>query len=346
MADQAINAVQNEKQARVWPQELNALLGLISIALIFEALAWIVRDRTFLGNPQILRIMILQVAVVGIIAVGVTQVIITGGIDLSSGSIVGATAIIATSFAQMSTRNGQDFTDAVFWEQGWVDLPLIIPLVVGLAMGLIAGLINGALIAYTKIPPFIATLGMMVSARGVANWWTKGEAVSNPTESFTMLGAGFTPVLIFAGVAILFQLILTYTLYGKHTYAIGSNPDAARMSGINVEKHLVLVYAIAGMLAALAGLVAASRQLTAQAGMGVMYELDAIAMAVIGGVSLVGGRGSVIGTFLGMLIFGTIISGFTFLQVDAYYQEMIKGAIIVAAVVADVWRQKRRAMRG
>jgi inositol transport system permease protein len=346
MADSAINATQDEKQARVWPQELNALLGLISIALVFEALAWIVRDRTFLGNPQILRIMILQVAVVGIIAVGVTQVIITGGIDLSSGSIVGATAIIATSFAQMSTRNGQDFTDAVFWEQGWVDLPLIIPLAVGLAMGLIAGLINGALIAYTKIPPFIATLGMMVSARGVANWWTKGEAVSNPTESFTMLGAGFTPVLIFAGVAILFQLILTYTLYGKHTYAIGSNPDAARMSGINVEKHLVLVYAIAGMLAALAGLVAASRQLTAQAGMGVMYELDAIAMAVIGGVSLVGGRGSIIGTFLGMLIFGTIISGFTFLQVDAYYQEMIKGAIIVAAVVADVWRQKRRAMRG
>ncbi|MCX7301048.1 MAG: ABC transporter permease [Rhodobacterales bacterium] len=346
MADSAINATQDERQARVWPQELNALLGLISIALVFEALAWIVRDRTFLGNPQILRIMILQVAVVGIIAVGVTQVIITGGIDLSSGSIVGATAIIATSFAQMSTRNGQDFTDAVFWEQGWVDLPLIIPLAVGLAMGLIAGLINGALIAYTKIPPFIATLGMMVSARGVANWWTKGEAVSNPTETFTMLGAGFTPVLIFAGVAILFQLILTYTLYGKHTYAIGSNPDAARMSGINVEKHLVLVYAIAGMLAALAGLVAASRQLTAQAGMGVMYELDAIAMAVIGGVSLVGGRGSIIGTFLGMLIFGTIISGFTFLQVDAYYQEMIKGAIIVAAVVADVWRQKRRAMRG
>lgn len=346
MADLGISSAQSEKQPRVWPQELNALLGLISIALIFEALAWIVRDRTFLGNPQILRIMILQVAVVGIIAVGVTQVIITGGIDLSSGSIVGATAIIATSFAQMSTRNGQDFTDAVFWEQGWVDLPLIIPLVVGLAMGLIAGLINGALIAYTKIPPFIATLGMMVSARGVANWWTRGEAVSNPTESFTALGAGFTPVLIFAGVAILFQLILTYTLYGKHTYAIGSNPDAARMSGINVEKHLVLVYAIAGMLAALAGLVAASRQLTAQAGMGVMYELDAIAMAVIGGVSLVGGRGSVIGTFLGMLIFGTIISGFTFLQVDAYYQEMIKGAIIVAAVVADVWRQKRRAMRG
>ena len=346
MTDTALAAAPGKRAKRVMPQELNALLGLIAIALIFEALAWIIRDRTFLGNVQILRIMILQVAVVGIIAVGVTQVIITGGIDLSSGSIVGATAIIATSFAQMSTRNGADFTDAVFWEQGWVDLPLVIPLVIGLSLGLIAGLINGALIAYTKIPPFIATLGMMVSARGVSNWWTRGEAVSNPTEAYVALGAGFTPVLIFVGVAILFQLILSYTLYGKHTYAIGSNPDAARMSGINVERHLLMVYAIAGALAALAGLVAASRQLTAQAGMGVMYELDAIAMAVIGGVSLVGGRGSIIGTFLGMLIFGTIISGFTFLQVNAYYQEMIKGAIIVAAVVADVWRQKRRAMEG
>jgi inositol transport system permease protein len=330
---------------RSWPTEINALLGLVAIALVFEALAWAVRGQTFLGNAAILRIMILQVAVVGIIAVGVTQVIITGGIDLSSGSVVGATGIIAMSFAQLGTRNGADFTNAVFWEQGWVNLPLVVPVVVGLAVGLIAGLINGALIAYTKIPPFIATLGMMVSARGVANWWTNGEAVSNPTESFAALGQGIMPVVIFAVLAILFQLILTYTLYGKHTYAIGSNQAAARMSGINVERHLVLVYAIAGMLAAIAGLVAVSRQLTAQAGLGVMYELDAIAMAVIGGVSLVGGRGSVVGTFIGMLIFGVIISGFTFLRVDAYYQEMIKGAIIVAAVVLDVWRQKRRSMR-
>jgi len=343
MTDSAAPAL---KTQRVWPAELNALLGLIIIAVIFEALAWIVRERTFLGNLQILRIMILQVAVVGIIAIGVTQVIITGGIDLSSGSIVGATAIIATSFAQMSTRNGQDFTNAVFWSQGWVDLSLIVPLVVGLCLGLLAGMINGALVAYAKIPPFIATLGMMLSARGVSNWWTRGEAVSNPTESFIALGQGLTPVYIFAGLAILFQLILSFTLYGKRTYAIGSNAAAARMSGINVERHLLLVYAIAGMLASIAGIVAASRQLTAQAGMGVMYELDAIAMAVIGGVSLVGGRGSIIGTFLGMLIFGIIISGFTFLRVDAYYQEMIKGAIIVFAVMADVWRQKRRAMGG
>ncbi len=325
---------------REWPVEFNALLGLIGIALIFELLGWIFQGQSFLANPQRLSIMILQVSVIGVIAIGVTQVIITGGIDLSSGSVAGATAMIAMSFAQVGT-----YERAVFVEQGWVDLPLIVPLVVGLGCGLLAGVVNGALIAYTKIPPFIATLGMMVTARGIAKWWTRGQPVSFPTDQFAGMGSGMTPVLIFLAVAVLFHLILKYTVYGKHTYAIGSNQAAARMSGINVERHLVMVYAIAGLLAGLAGMVVAARGLTAQAGMGLMYELDAIAMAVIGGVSLSGGRGSIVGTTIGMLIFGVIISGFTFLRLDAYYQEMIKGGIIVAAVVADVWRQRRRSMR-
>jgi inositol transport system permease protein len=149
-------------------------------------------------------------------------------------------------------------------------------------------------------------------------------------------------VLIFAVLAILFHCVMTYTRYGKHCYAIGSNEAAARMSGINVNSHKVLVYAIAGTLAALAAVVLSSKNLTAQAGMGVMYELDAIAMAVIGGISLSGGRGSILGTVLGALIFGVIISGFTFLKLDAYYQEMVKGIIIVAAVVLDQWRQRSR----
>ncbi len=317
--------------------ELNALFGLVAIALIFEILGWIFQNQSFLFNTQRLSILILQVSVVGIIAVGVTQVIITGGIDLSSGSVVGAAAMIAMSFAQVST-----YPRAVYPEL--TDLPVIVPLLVGLGVGLAAGLINGSLIAFTKIPPFIATLGMMVTARGVANWYTRGQPISFPTDSFAAIGDGMTPVVIFAGVALLFHLALKYTKYGKHTYAIGSSEDAARISGINVERHLMLVYAIAGCLAGLAGMVLASRGLTAQAGMGVMYELDAIAMAVIGGVSLRGGRGSVIGTVIGAAIFGTIISGFTFLRLDAYYQEMIKGMIIVGAVVLDMHRQRRRAV--
>jgi len=335
--DQAA-AVTSTKKKTHWPPELNALIGLIGIAIIFEVLGWIVQDKSFFGSATRLKIMILQVSIIGIIAIGVTQVIITGGIDLSSGSIVGATAMIAMSFAQVST-----YPKAVFLEQGWVDLPVIIPILVGLSCGLLAGFINGVLIAYTKIPPFIATLGMMVSARGIAKWWTKGKPVSFPTDDFAAIGAGMTPVIIFLCVAVLFYFILRFTVYGKHTYAIGSNEDAARMSGINVERHLVLVYSIAGLLAGLAAMVLAARGLTAQSGMGIMYELDAIAMSVIGGVSLAGGRGSIVGTTIGMLIFGVIISGFTFIRLDAFYQEMIKGAIIVGAVVADVYRQKRRA---
>lgn len=338
MATADTAAIEITSKKRHWPPELNALIGLIGIAIVFEILGWIVRDQSFFGNLTRLKIMILQVSIIGIIAIGVTQVIITGGIDLSSGSVVGATAMIAMSFAQVST-----YPKAVFIEQGWVDLPVFIPILIGLACGIIAGLINGLLIAYTRIPPFIATLGMMVSARGVAKWWTKGKPVSFPTEDFAAIGQGMTPVIIFLVVAALFYFILRFTVYGKHTYAIGSNEDAARMSGINVERHKVLVYTIAGMLAGLAAMVLAARGLTAQSGMGIMYELDAIAMSVIGGVSLAGGRGSIVGTVIGMIIFGVIISGFTFIRLDAFYQEMIKGAIIVAAVAADVYRQKRRA---
>ena len=228
----------------------------------------------------------------------------------------------------------------------------------GLACGLLAGLVNGLLIAYTKIPPFIATLGMMVSARGVARWWSNGQPVSFPTEGYgnlangDLLGTltfgvlswdGQNPAVVFVILAVLFQVIMIYTIYGRRSYAIGSNEAAARMSGVNVDRHKVLVYTIAGMLTAVAAILLTSKNLTAQAGMGVAYELDAIAMAVIGGVSLSGGRGSIVGTVIGAMIFSTIISGFTSIQLGAYYQEMVKGAIIVAAVVLDQWRQRKRA---
>ncbi len=321
-------------RARGISQHLNALIGLFAIAALFEILGWVIQDRTFLFNTQRLSIMILQVSVVGIIAVGVTQVIILGGIDLSSGSVVGATAMIAMSFAQSSS-----YARAMF--PALTDLPVFVPVLIGLAIGFAAGAINGSLIAFTKIPPFIATLGMLVMMRGVANWYSKGSPISFPTDSYIAIGKGMTPVLIFIAVAILFHFIMTKTLYGRRTYAIGSSETAARRSGINVERHLVLVYAIAGMLASLAGVVLSARGQTAQSGMGLSYELDAIAMAVIGGTSLTGGRGSIIGTVIGALIFGLILSGFTFLRVDVYYQEMLKGAIIVAAVVLDVYRQGR-----
>lgn len=361
-------AVGFDASKRSWPPELNIFIALVLITAAFEILGRLLIGDSFLFNTrenvdtlfnnQRLTIIILQVATVGIIAIGVTQVIISGGIDLSSGSIVGATAMVAMSFAQTALVNGNPNPKAIFGDWA-MDLPVIVPLIVGLGCGLIAGLVNGLLVAYTKIPPFIATLGMMVSARGLAQWWSNGNPVSFPTESFANISngdfvggltfgllpwKGINPVLIFVGLAILFHLIMTYTRYGKHCYAIGSNEAASRMSGINVDRHKVLVYVIAAMLASLAAIVLSSKNVTAQAGMGVMYELDAIAMAVIGGVALSGGRGSVIGTVLGALIFGVIISGFTFIGLNPYYQQMVKGAIIVGAVVLDQWRQRRAAL--
>ena len=344
-----------DKSKRALPAEAGVAIALVMIVVAFELLGRVLMHDSFLFNtrenvPGIfnqarLQIIILQVSIIGIIALGVTQVILTGGIDLSSGSVVGMTAMIAMSFAQAGMVNGMENSRAVFGAQGWVDLPVVIPILIGLVCGILCGMINGLLIAYTGIPPFIATLGMMVSARGVAKWWTAGQPVSFPTEGYAAIGAGMMPVVIFACLAILFHLILKYTVYGKHTYAIGSNEAAARMSGINVKRHKVLVYTIAGLLGGIAAIVLSSKNLTAQAGMGVMYELDAIAMAVIGGISLSGGRGTILGTVLGALIFGVIISGFTFLRLDAYYQEMVKGAIIVGAVVLDQWRQRRTAAR-
>lgn len=356
------------KKARA--PEWNVFLALVLMIVVFELLNRLngtsflfnMRDNVdTLFNQQRLDIMILQVAVIGIISLGVTQVIILGGIDLSSGSVVGATAMIVMSFAQTAMVNGQPNPKG-FWDPElypyMYDLPIIVPILVGVTCGAIAGLINGLLIAYTRIPPFIATLGMMVSARGVSRWWTNGQPISFPSEAYgevangDVLGTltfgliswdGQNPAVVFIVLAALFYVIMRYTVYGKRTYAIGSNEAAARMSGINVDRHKVLVYSIAAMLAGISTILLTSKNLTAQAGMGMMYELDAIAMAVIGGVSLSGGRGSIVGTVLGAMIFSVIISGFTSIRLDAYYQDMVKGAIIVGAVILDQMRQQKRA---
>ncbi|RBP79454.1 ABC transporter permease [Marinomonas rhizomae] len=329
---------QGAKKTKRIPPEVSILLVLVGISIMFEILGWIFIGQSFLMNMSRLQIIVLQVSVIGIIAIGVTMVIITGGIDLSSGSVVAMSAMIAATFAQSSN-----------WPKvispALTDLPFVVPLIVGLIVGALAGFVNGWLITKTKIPPFIATLGMMVSARGVARWYTDGSPVSGFTKEFAMLGNAldrWMPVVIFIVVAIIFHIVMRYTRFGKFTYAIGANPQAARVSGINIDRHLIKVYTIAGLLVGLAAMVAIARIKTAQAGMGLMYELDAIAAAVIGGVSLSGGRGRIAGTVVGALILGVMLSGFTFLRIDAYYQDIIKGAIIVVAVVIDQQRQNKR----
>jgi inositol transport system permease protein len=267
--------------------------------------------------------------------VGVNLVIITSGIVLSSGSVVAAAAVVSASLAQVS-----DFPRAVFPQL--TDLPVVWPVVAGMCVGLMVGLVNGSLIAFTGIPPFIATLGTMVAARGFAKWFTNGTPVSMLTDDFAAIGSGAHPVIIFLVLAAIFHVVLRHTRFGKFTYAIGANRQAAVVSGINVRRHLVWVYMIAGVLSGIAGTVTAARAISGQSGMGVMYELDAIAAVVIGGTSLAGGVGRITGTVVGVLILGVMTSGFTFIRIDAYYQEMVKGAIIVAAVVADQYRNQKK----
>src|SRR4029077_5317655 len=305
-------AVPDKKQGRKLSSEVGILLILIGIAALFEIMGWVFKGDTFLFNPQRLFIIVLQVSVVGLLAIAVTQVIITGGIDLSSGSVLAISAMVAASFAQTPEN-----TRAVY--PALTNLPFVIPLLAGLSVGILAGLVNGSLIAKTGIPPFIATLGMMVAARGLARAYTGGQPVSMLSPKFTWIGSGYMPVIIFLVTALIFHIALKNTRYCKCTYGSGGNPQAARVSGLNVGRHLIIVYSIAGLLSGLAGVVTAARAATGQAGMGLGYERGGIAATVIGGTSLTGGIGRIGGTVIGMVILGIMTSGFTFLGVDVYY---------------------------
>ncbi|RRZ94472.1 ABC transporter permease [Erwinia sp. 198] len=317
------------------PKDTGIFIVMVAIALIFEAAGWYVRDQSFLLNPNRLVLIILQVAIIGIIAVGVTQVIITTGIDLSSGSVIALTAVVAASLAQTSDSLSPMFPSLV-------NMPAAVPIVAGVGVGLLCGVVNGALITKTGIPPFIATLGMMVSARGLAQYYTQGNPISFLSDSFTAIGQGAMPVVIFLVVAVIFHIALKHTRYGKYVYAIGGNMTSAKVSGINVNKYLVIVYTLAGGLSGLAGVVLAARVSSGQSSMGMSYELDAIAAAVIGGSSLMGGVGRITGTLIGAVILGLIKSGFTFVGVDAYIQDIIKGIIIVSAVSVDMYRNRKK----
>ncbi len=341
------------KKVKRMPPEVSILLVLAGIALVFEILGWIFVGESFLASKQRLSIIVLQVAIIGIIAVGVTQVIITGGVDLSSGSMVGFIAMVAASFAQTATNARAVFVtpDFAWMGLGWfIDSNPMWAIIAGLILGLLLGILNGLIIAKTGIPPFIATLGMMVSVRGLAKWYTLGQPVALLNEKFVWFGQSFDVggfpvpriVIVFFIVAAICHVMLAYTRYGKFTYAIGANPLAARVSGIDIGKHLIKVYAVAGLLSGLAGVMLAARAQSAQPGMGVAFELDAIAATVIGGTSLAGGVGRITGTVIGTIILGVVTSGFTFLKVGAYYQEIVKGLIIVAAVVIDQYRQNKR----
>ncbi|MES2796252.1 MAG: ABC transporter permease [Bacteroidota bacterium] len=272
-------------------------------------------------------IIITQVSINSLLAFGVTFVIITGGIDLSLGSLVALTGVMAALSAHPD------------------DYPVIVPILIGLTAGLTLGAFNGFLITKSKIAPFIVTLGTMTIARGLALIISKGRPISNLSDSFNFIGGGEIfgiplPIIILVVVFIICSILLKKTILGRYIYAVGGNEQAARASGININKVKIAAYTICGFLAGLAGLLLTSRVTTGQPNAGAGFELDAIAAAVIGGTSTNGGIGTISGTLIGALLIGVINNGLDLLNVSSYYQQVVMGTIIIGAVVLDSWNQR------
>ena len=284
-------------------------------------------------SPQFLTvpnwtIIITQVSINALLAFGVTFVIITGGIDLSLGSMVAVTGVLAAMTAHPDT------------------FPLAVPILVGLFAGVLMGAFNGFVITKSKIAPFIVTLGTMTIARGLALIISKGRPVSNLSDSFNFIGGGSllgvpVPIIILIVVFILCSILLKKTILGRYIYAVGGNEQAARASGININQVKMAVYTLCGLLAGLAGIILTSRVITGQPNAGSGFELDAIAAAVIGGTSTTGGKGTITGTLIGVLLIGVINNGLDLLNVTSYYQQVVMGSIIIGAVVLDSWNQKK-----
>lgn len=303
---------------------LQRLLPFLSLAALFIFLS--IASPNFL-TPTNLSSVVRQTATINIMALGMTLVIVSGGIDLSVGAILAFAGTIGT----MAIANG---------------LPIPIGILVGLLCGLGWGFLNGLFITALKIPPFIVTLGTLGIVRGVTLIISGGLPVVGLPREFESLAdgslAGIPSVLfVLAVCAVLTHVVLHSTKLGRYTYAIGSNKEAAIYAGISVGKYTVAVYAICGMLAGLAGMIEASRLLTGQPTAGQGYELQVIAAVVIGGGSLTGGEGSVIGTLIGAFIMGLLSNGSDLLGVNPYLQQALIGAIIILAVAVDEARKRR-----
>jgi len=300
---------------------IGILLAFIVVCILFGILT-----PVFFNPLNILNV-IRQVSIIGVIAVGMTFVILLGGIDLSVGSVVAFTGIIAAGFQ-------------VKWG-GSLFLSIVIPLLIGGGIGFLNGFIS------TKggLHPFIVTLGTMSIFRGATLLVAKGRPISGMSKSFRFIGAGMIgpipfPVILFLGSVIIAAIILRRTVFGRYIYAIGGNEEAALLSGIRVDRYKVSAFTILGFLSALSGLILTSRLNSGELVAGEGYELDVIASVVIGGTSMMGGEGGVYGTLIGALLIGVISNGLNLLGVQPYWQMIVRGSIIILAVLMD--KMKRR----
>src|SRR5688572_273418 len=299
-------------------------LAIMVIALSFLSDKFLTVDNGW----NILR----QISVNLCLSVGMTLVIISGGIDLSVGAILGLAGAIAAGLLK---------TGLVIAALGVrVEFTVLGAIVAGIAVGAAAGWFNGFAITRLQLPPFVATLGMLSIARGLTMLWTGGFPVTSLGSGFGFLGTGAflgmpMPVWIMIAFTALFVVVTRRTRFGRHIYAVGGNERAARLTGLNVSRIKIAVYTIAGALAAVGGLIVTARLDSAQPNAGMGYELDSIAAVVIGGTSLSGGRGSVAGTVLGCLIIGVLNNGLFLLNVSPFWQQVIKGGVILIAVAID-----------
>jgi len=294
--------------------------AIFSMLLVFVVVFAIVSPA--FGSLSNGRVILLAASASALLAMGEAFVILTGGIDLSVGSVVGLSGVAGA----LAARNCGSAAVAT---------------VVAVAVGLAAGLFNGLVVAFARVPPFIVTLGSMTIALGVGQVLSHGSPVSGLPERFIAIannsyGGIPVPVMIMVVAFLVLWLLLARTGFGMHVYAVGGNPLAARIAGINERRILLAVYTLAGVLAGLAGLILASRVTAGIATTGTGYELDAIAAVVIGGISLMGGRGSIAGALIGVLIIATLNNGLDILNVSPFYQDIVKGILIIAAVFVDV----------
>ncbi|MDR1247904.1 MAG: ABC transporter permease [Treponema sp.] len=314
-------------------QKYGILFILIAMCLVFAILS-----PAFLSLSNVLNILN-QTAIWGIMALGMTFVIVAKGIDLSVGSVLAFAGLVAASLAQVPAQ--------MRLYQNLPALPLFIPILAGLLVGTLCGAINGTLIAFTKIPAFIATLGMFTIARGFALIYSNARPVSNLTPAMNAIGSRAfgvipVPILIYLFIAIVSYMLLNKTRFGKNTFAIGGNITAAEVSGVNVPKNLVMIYAYCGLLAGIAAIVFAGRVGSVHPGAAEGYELTAIAATTIGGTSHSGGIGTIGGAVIGALILSVMRNGMTLLGFSPYSQKILEGVIIVGAVILDMRKNARK----
>lgn len=304
-----------EKDIKSLLFKYKSLIGLIILCVVISVIT-----PRFLTVTNVLNVFT-QVSVNAIIAVGMCFVILTGGIDLSVGSTLAITGAVAATLVKSNTNT-------------------FVTIIAVLIIGALIGLFNGILVSKGKIQAFIVTLATMTVFRGVTYVYTKGTPISGLSSDFTVIGNGKLagiplPVILILFVVLGAWYVLDQTRYGRYVYAVGGNEDSARLSGINTDKIKALVYVICGATAALSGIVVTSRIGSASPNAGSGFELDAIAAVVLGGTSLSGGEGSVIGTIIGAMIIGVLNNGLNLMNVSPFYQLIVKGFVIILAVILD-----------